>query len=158
MQACRAVSQGSTSVMIARNQADECAERVFGAASRGRAGFTLVEVVVAGAVFLLVTSAVIGAFSYARRTASLTENRLACLHIARESLESLHREVYSSAALSLGRHNRLPGQPAARGYYDVAQDDAFGRAKRITVVVNWVEPTGMSQSLSLTTVHSFALH
>jgi type II secretory pathway pseudopilin PulG len=118
----------------------------------------LVEVVVAGAVFLVATSAVIGAFSYARRTASLTENRLACLHIAREALETLKLEGYPSTALSIGRHNRLPGHPPARGYYEVVQDNTYGQAKQITVVVNWVEPTGMSQSLSLSTVHCRALH
>ena len=144
--------------MIDRNQAVGGADCFSGAVPRGRSGFTLVEVVVAGAIFLLVASAVLGAFSYARRTASLTEDRLACLHIAREALETLKSEGYLSTELSIGRHNRLPGHPPARGYYDVVQDSVWGQAKRITVVVNWVEPTGMRQSLSLSTVHSRALH
>ena len=143
--------------MFDRNQPVGGVVRASGAAPRGGAGFTLVEVVVAGAVFLLAASAVLSSFSYARRTASLTENRLACLHIAREALEKLKNESYFSAALSAGRH-RLPGHPSARGFYDVAQDNAYGDAKRITVVVNWVEPTGMQQSLYLNTIHSRALH
>ncbi|MGI5869274.1 MAG: hypothetical protein ACOX9C_07515 [Kiritimatiellia bacterium] len=119
----------------------------------------MVEAIVAGAIFLTATFAVISAFSYARRTASLTENRLACLHIAREVLETLKAESYFSSAMTVGRHDRLPGHPPARGHYDVeVVESAHAPTKQITVVVNWVEPTGMTQSISLTTVHSQVLH
>lgn len=123
-----------------------------------RAGFTVVEVMVASAVMATVFIALMGFFSCARRSGSLTENRLACVHIARDAMEALRGLAYADGALAPGRRKRpLPGFPTGRGYYDVVEA-SDGTSKDITVVVEWVEPWGLRQSVSLTTSHSLALH
>jgi type II secretory pathway pseudopilin PulG len=123
-----------------------------------RAGFTVTEVVVASAVMATVFLALMGFFSFARRSGSLTENRLACTHIAREAMETLRSRAYTAEELSPGLGKRpLPGFPNDRGYYDVVEN-ADGNTKDITVVVEWEEPWGMKQSVSLTTSHSRGLH
>lgn len=126
-------------------------KRVFG----NRSGFTLVEIVVASTIMLIVFTAVLGTFSYGRRSASLTENRLCCLHIARQVLESLSLQGFSSTALATGTGKTLPGFPAGRGYYNVTQN---GGTKDVTVVIRWTEPLGMTQSVSLATSFSASLH
>ena len=126
------------------------------ATHRKRGGFTLIEVVFASAIVMLSAIAIVNAFSYARRTVSVLENRLACLHIARTAMENLRSQSYSVAALSVGTNKTLPGYPSARGYYNVVQGS--GETKDITVVVKWVEPTGRTNSVSLTSTQSRGLH
>ena len=128
---------------------------VFGS----RDGFTMIEVVVASTVMMIACLAVLGTFSYARRTASLTENRLYSLHIARQVMESLCVLAYTDSALSAGTGKTLPGFPSTRGYYTVTAD-SDNKTKDITVVVQWAEPTGMTQtqSVSLTTSLSLSVH
>ncbi len=121
--------------------------------SRNRGGFTLIEVVVASAIMMLVFAAMLGIVSYARRTASLTENRLACLHIARQTMEHLIAQSYTATDNAVGT-TQLPN---SRGSYTITQD-SDGKTKNITVVINWVEPTGGQQSVSLTTSLSKSLH
>ena len=138
-----------------------------------RSGFTIVEVVVASSILLISVLAVTNAFSYSRRTVSLTENRLACLHIAREVMETLRTENYNSSILTLtpeGTKKRpIPKYPfedgtyypSARGYYTVTLSTGGegGDAKDITVVIEWQEPIGSKiHSVSLTTSHSRGLH
>ena len=130
--------------------------QTFATRYRQTGGFTVVEVVVTSAILMLVVVWVLSAFAHARRTASLTENRLACLHIAREAMENLRTQSYSSSALSLGTEKTLPGHSRTRGYYNVTQGS--GATKDVTVVVEWVEPTGLEQSVSLTTTLSRGLH
>ena len=122
-------------------------------ARRNRAGFSVVEVVVASAVMVVVFAAVFGTFSFARRSVSVTENQLACLHIARQTLENLVIQTYTSPDLAVGT-KQLPG---GRGNY-VVTEDGDGKTKNITVVINWVEPSGMNRSVSLTTSFSRSLH
>lgn len=124
---------------------------------RKRDGFAMAEVVVASTILMVVFLAVLGTFSYARRTASLTENQLACLHIARQVMESLHTLAYTASALDVGAGKTLPGFPSTRGYYTVTVDSA-GTTKDITVVIQWTEPTGKSRSVSLTTSLSQSVH
>jgi len=129
---------------------------VFGS----RDGFTMIEVVVASTVMMIVCMAVLGTFAYARRTASLTENRLASLHIARQVMESLCVLAYTDSALTASTTKKqLPGFPSTRGYYTVTAD-SDNKTKDITVVVQWAEPTGMTQvqSVSLTTSLSLSVH
>lgn len=125
-----------------------------------RDAFTLIEVMVASSIMLIAILAVVSAFSYSRATESRAENRLACLHIAREVMENLRMENYAATALSIGNKKTLPGYPKTRGYYNVAlcADNRFPNTKDITVVIEWVEPGGMKQSVSLTTSHSRGLH
>ena len=124
---------------------------------RKREGFTLTEVVVASAIIMLVFGALIGSFTYARRSVALTEERLVCLHIARQAMESLRTHSFTSSELAVGIGKTLPGFPGDRGHYDVTLE-ANGKTKNITVVVDWVAPWGLSQSVSLTTSVSESLH
>lgn len=125
-----------------------------------RRGFTVVEVIVASSILVISVLATVSAFSYARRTVSRTENRLACLHIAREVMETLRSESYRSELLDLGNKKRpLPGYAWNRGYYDVTEPKTGKEAyKDITVVIEWTEPGGMEQSVSLKTSHSRGKH
>jgi len=101
-------------------------------------------------------TALLGFFAFARRSGSLTENRLASTHIARQALEDLRRLNYEE--LPVGNNKKpLPRQPNARGYYNVVENTT-NMTKDITVVVEWVEPWGLKQSVSLTTTHSNSLH
>ena len=125
-----------------------------------RSGFTVVEVIVASSILLISVLAVTSAFSYARRTVSRTENRLASLHIAREVMETLRNEPYASTLLTIGNNKQLPNYPRARGHYDVKASGGVGLAKDITVVIDWEEPADAKKihSISLTTSHSRGLH
>ena len=128
------------------------------ATHRKRGGFTLIEVVFASAIVMISAIAIVNAFSYARRTVSVLENRLACLHIARSAMENLRSQSYPAAALSVGTGKTLPGYPRARGYYNVVQGTGTGATKDITVVIQWVEPTGQTNSVSLTSTQSLGMH
>lgn len=118
-----------------------------------REGFTLTETVVASAVMAVVFLATFGMISFARRSSSITENRLAALHIGRQVMESLVCQSYTSTNLTVGT-KQLAGN---RGTY-VVTEDADGKTKNIAVTINWVEPTGLRQSISVTTSHSRSLH
>ena len=118
-----------------------------------RDGFTLTEVVVASAIMIMVFGAVFETVSFGRRCGSITENQLASLHIARQTLETLVIKNYTSADLAVGT-KQLPGN---RGSY-VVTEDSDGKTKNITVVIKWVEPWGLKQSVSLTTSFSRSLH
>lgn len=125
-----------------------------------RRGFTVAEVIVASSILVISVLATVSAFSYARRTVSRTENRLASLHIAREVMETLRNEPYASTLLTLGANKKLPDYPRARGHYDVSRSSGEGEgfSKDITVVIKWIEPGGMEQEVSLETSHSRGLH
>ena len=115
----------------------------------------MIEVVIASAIMMIVFTAVMSTLSYGRRSASLTENRLYCLHVARQVMESLSKESYSSTDLSTGMKKTLPGFSSGRGYYNVTEDSG---TKDVTVVIQWTEPLGMTQSVSLVTSFSKSLH
>ena len=126
-----------------------------------RSGFTVVEVLIASSIMLISVLAVTNAFSYSRRTVSRTEDRLACLHIAREGMETLRNESYDSTLLTVGNNKVLPGYTKSRGYYQVTEtispDD--GSTKDVTVVIKWGERIGSkTNSVSLMTTHSRGLH
>jgi len=135
-------------------KAVSCSGRLSGVARPcGSDGFTLVEAVAASAIMMIVFVAVIGMLSFAWRSASITENRLASMHIARQVMESLVSQSYGTANLTVGTKN-LPGN---RGSY-VVTEESGGQTKNITVTIRWVEPTGLEQSVSLTTSLSRSLH
>lgn len=116
-------------------------------------GFTMIEVVVASAIMALVFIAMLGTVSTSRNIQSLTENRLASLHIARETLERYSTISYDSAEFAVGT-NQLPNN---RG--SVAIKAVSGQTtKDVTVIINWVEPTGKPYSVSLTSSFSRSLH
>ena len=116
-------------------------------------GFTLVEVVIASAIMMIVFVAVLGVMSYGYRSSAMTENRLSALHVARQTLESLREESYTSPNLTAGT-KQLPNN---RGNY-VVTDLSGGTTKDITVTITWVERWGLQQSVSLTTSLTKSLH
>jgi type II secretory pathway pseudopilin PulG len=121
--------------------------------SRKREGFTLIEVVVSSAVMMVVFVAVLGTLSTARRLSSITENRLACLHIARQYLEAYSFRGYDTPDFAVGT-KQLPGNRGTCVISAVSGQNS----KDVTVTVNWVEPTGMTQSVSVTSSYSRSLH
>ncbi len=116
-------------------------------------GFTLIEVVVASAIMSLVFIAMLGAVSTSRNIQSLSENRLACLHLARETLEHYSTLSYDSSGFAVGT-NQLPNN---RGVV-VIKAVSGQTTKDVTVTINWVEPTKKSYSVSLTSSFSRSLH
>ena len=120
---------------------------------RGSDGFTVTEVVVSSFIMMVVFVSIFNCFSFARRSASVSENQLASLHIARTTLEQLVAKSYTSSDLAVGT-KQLPNN---RGRY-VVTEDSGGKTKNITVFINWVEPTGMQLSVSLMTSLSRSLH
>lgn len=120
---------------------------------RRSCGFTIIEVVVASALLMIVFVAILSTISTSRRIASVTENRLACMHMAREILETMIQRSYDSSDFAAGQQ-QLPGN---RGFVNITQVSSQ-RVKDVEVVINWVEPSGMNQSVSLATSHSRSLH
>jgi len=118
-----------------------------------RGGFTITEVVVASAVLAIVFLALLGALSTASRNQAHIENRLESLHYAREILDQFSRVSYSSAAFSVGT-KQLPDN---RGYCVITQDGS-GDNKTVTVVVNWTETWGKTQSVAVSTSFCRSLH
>lgn len=116
-------------------------------------GFTMVEVVVASAIMMVVFVALLGSVTFARRVQSLTENKLACLHIAREYMEPFSNMAYGSSEFETGSWT-LPGN---RGTCYISEVSGT-KNKDVVITINWVEPTGRHQSVSLTSSYSRSLH
>lgn len=123
---------------------------------RKQEGFTLVEVVVASAVMMLTFVALLGAISFARRIQSLTENRLACLHIARQIMEPYSSFLYDNNEVFAPTENAM-SLPGNRGTYMIEQvknEDT----RDVTVTINWIEPSGAPYSVELKSSFSRSLH
>ncbi len=119
----------------------------------GVRGFTLVEVVVSSALLMMVFLALLSAISFARRMQSLTENRLACLHVARQYMEPFSRMMYDSEDFAPGTI-QLPDN---RGTCVIAQDGS-APIRDVTVTIEWVEPSGSEHSVSLKSSFTRSLH
>lgn len=116
-------------------------------------GFTLVEVVVASGVMMVVFVALLGAVSFARRIQSLTENKLACLHIARQEMEPYSNYLYDADEFKVGTKN-LPNDRGTCKITQVLNKDT----RDVTVTINWIEPSGAPYSVILTSSFSRSLH
>lgn len=119
----------------------------------GRSGHTIAEVVVAAMILMIGFAGVFGMLSAGRRSASISENHLAALHLARGVLEELRELSFYATDLNVGTH-ALPG---GRGNYVVAAVDD-GWNKTVTVNVEWEEPTGETRTVTLATLFSRSLH
>lgn len=120
---------------------------------RQQGGFTLVEVVVASAVMMVTFVALLGAISFARRIQSYTENRLACLHIARQEMEPYSNYLYDAAEFAPKTKN-LPDNRGTCKITQVQNEDT----RDVTVTINWIEPTGAAHSVELKSSFSRSLH
>ena len=120
------------------------------AKKRGRSGFTMVEVLVAGIIAALVLGLVGRVLIMGSRSATMARRQMAALHAARAVMEAAVRDHFDSPALSLGRH-AVPG-----GHYDVTSADS--RTKDITVRMSWIGINNRTNWVELTTSVSSALH
>ena len=122
------------------------------------AGATLVEVVVASALLAILSASLLSVFSFSRRSAKLASDRLVSLNRARAALEYLRSQPDGAGLLAVGDRKRpLPNLAEDDGYYRVTEANG-GNVKDITVVVEWTEPWGAAQSISLTTSLCRGLH
>ncbi|MFA7173613.1 MAG: prepilin-type N-terminal cleavage/methylation domain-containing protein [Kiritimatiellia bacterium] len=120
---------------------------------RQQEGFTLVEVVVASSVMMLVFVALLSAISFARRVQSFSENRLACLHIARQEMEPYSNYLYDADEFT-PKIKYLPGNRGTCEITQVQSEDT----RDVTVIINWIEPSGAPYSVELKSSFSRSLH
>ena len=120
---------------------------------RNREGFTLTEVVVSSAIMTIVFLAMLATLSTARRIQAVTEKRQACLHVAREMLETLQNKGYDSSDFGVGTYPLSND----KGQWTISQVSGE-RTKDVTVVVNWTDLSGAAQTVSLTSSFSRSLH
>lgn len=117
-----------------------------------RAGFTLVEVVVAMALLLLTLTAFVVSFVQSKRSAAIADNRLEAIHTARDKMETLSSYPYTATGLSIGTHT------FTNGFYTVSSNTA-ANVKDITLTVKWMNPVGkVTSTVSLAGSISSELH
>jgi len=117
-----------------------------------KAGFTLVEVVVAIALLVLSLAAFTVSFVQSRRAAAISDNRLDAIHTARDKMETLGSYLYTASELSPGTHY------FSNGFYTVSNNTA-ARVKDVVLTLNWVNPLGkVTSSVSLAGSISSELH
>lgn len=118
---------------------------------RGRdSGFTLTEVIIAGAIAVVSLVVVGSALSTGQRSASMAARQVQAMHKARSVLENVTRLSFHDGALSVGRHT------VTSGHYDVTQVDE--RTKDVVVRILWVGPNNATNWVALTTSVSASLH
>jgi type II secretory pathway pseudopilin PulG len=113
-------------------------------------GMTLVEVMVATGVLLLGLSTFLAAFSGIGRVSVAANRRMQALHRAREVLELVMGQPYSSSALNVGTH------ALSDAAYTVSLDTGFKTTKDVAVTVAWLDPRG-NEPRDLTLQGSMAL-
>jgi prepilin-type N-terminal cleavage/methylation domain-containing protein len=117
-----------------------------------KAGFTLVEVVIAMALLILSLAAFTVSFVQSRRSAAISDNRLDAIHTARDKMEVICSYLYSSTGLSIGTHN------FTNGFYTVSNNTS-ARVKDIVVTLRWINPPGkITSTVSLASSVSSNLH
>jgi len=101
---------------------------------KAKGGFTLVESVLAAMILGIAVGACILSFSMSMRAVNTASNQMAALHIARNELETLRTNSFSSAALSAGSY--VFTNTGAAGTYVVTNIDS--NTKNVTVNVPYV--------------------
>lgn len=115
-----------------------------------RSGFTLTEVLIAGAIGAIALTVVGRALVTGRRSVSMAERHAQALHAARATMEEITRASFFDGSLSEGRH------AVAGGHYDVSVVDDY--TKDIVVRIVWEGMSGSTNWVTLTTSISSALH
>lgn len=119
-----------------------------------KAGFTLVEAVVAAALLILALSAFVVSFVQSKRSAAIADNNLEAIHIARQQMETLCSSNYSG--LIIGPHSFTNG--IYTGTYTVTSN-TVARVKDIALTVKWVNAAGkITSTVSLAGSLSSELH
>lgn len=122
-------------------------------AARGiatRAGVTLPEVLIAGAILALALVAAGAAIAVGRRSVTMAQRQVQALHAARATLEDLMSLNFHDVSLTQGRH------AISNGHYDVILTNAF--TKDIVVRMSWRGPHNSTNWVELTTSMSSAAH
>jgi len=96
-------------------------------------GFTLAETVLSAMIFGFAIGACILSFSMAMRAVNTAGNQMIALHSARDVLETLHTNKFSSTALSVGTHSFTNPCFPSGVPYTVATVDASNRTVAVSV-------------------------
>lgn len=122
---------------------------------RAKDGFTLVESVLSAMVLGIALGACILSFSMAMRTVNTAGNQMIAIHTARDALESLRTNSFTSSALSAGSHTFSNAYFTAP--YTVTSIDACN--KTVAVSVPYLNKIHRGSSTNvLTTILSATLH
>jgi type II secretory pathway pseudopilin PulG len=118
-------------------------------------GFTLVESVLSAMILGIALGACILSFSMAMRAVNTAGNQMAALHVARDAMESLRTNSFTSSALSAGSHTFSNAYFTAP--YTVTSVDACN--KTVAVSVPYLNRIHRGSSTNtLTTIVSATLH
>jgi Tfp pilus assembly protein PilV len=132
-------------------------ERMMRKLNKAEAGFTLTETVLAAMIFGFAVGACIVSFSMAMRAVNAAGNQMSALHSARDVLESLRTNRFSSAALNVGTNSFTNAYFASGQKYVVTSDDASNRTVSVSVqYVNHIH--GGYSTNTLVTLLSSTLH
>jgi type II secretory pathway pseudopilin PulG len=122
---------------------------------KAKDGFTLVETVLSAMVLGIALGACILSFSMAMRAVNTAGNQMAALHTARDAMESLRTNSFSSSALAVGSSTFSNAYFTA--LYTVSSVDACN--KTVAVSVSYLNRIHRGSSTNtLTTVLCSTLH
>jgi len=125
-------------------------------------GFSLVEVILAGALFVLIVTALVGAFVYAKEATAITGDRARAFFLADEGLEvvrNIRDEDFSNLADGNYGLSISGGEWIFSGTSDVTgifsrQITIFSidpNRKQVTSEVSWTRENGQSRFVSVST-------
>lgn len=111
-------------------------------------GFSLIEVVVAVAIFLIVVIGVLTMFSNGYKNIQMINYRGAALNLAQEKLEDSRENNHLLSVGSVTENNLNPG-----GKFQRVTTVSLPQAGlwQVQVDVTWIEPQGNNQTLGLST-------
>lgn len=132
------------------------------ACSSARRGFSLVEVMLSGAVFVLLVTALVGAYLYGQEATALSDNRARAAMLAEEGLEAarnIRDDAFSNLAngtyglTTAGNQWNLSGSSDTTGIFtrQVVISSAGTDRKQVTATVSWQQNPERSGSVSATT-------
>jgi prepilin-type N-terminal cleavage/methylation domain-containing protein len=126
-----------------------------------KSGVTLVEMLIASALMALALAALMATLVMSKQHATVSNNRLEALHIARGHMERLAGLSYGNAALALGSYG-LPNQTNDRCVYYSSYSvntTGYASAKDLEVQVAWRDPMKTNlMTVSLKGSVSMGLH
>jgi len=123
-------------------------------AFKAKDGFTLVETVLSAMILGIAVGACILSFSMAMRAVKTAGNQMTAVHSARDALESLRTNSFTSSALSVGTKSLTNACFPSGVSYTVSSVDASNRTVSVSVpYVNYVH-RGYSTNASGTVLSS----
>lgn len=110
--------------------------------------FTLVEVVIATALMILTLAAFVGAFVMAKKSATISANRIIAVHNARNEMEHILAGRYLDSALNAGAHTT---DLVGISYGVALVTNSLYVVKNINVTSKWVNPSANITSVFILT-------